>query len=141
MATKKKITKTRTKAKKPVVKKTAVRKPGVKKKSSTTTVDSISTTLPASVLKNDYVRRTVDILNDTEKSATRLSKRTTKQLGGVVSDFREDVSSSVNGRLEQLIKKSKINRVKQKWNEAYEASLKTVDTFLDSLGLARKTAL
>ena len=106
-----------------------------------TKVSLVATNLPGPVQQNEYVRRTVEILDNTEKQASRLSKRTGKKLGVVASDLKEDLAGSVNEKVDTLLKKTKLDRVREAWNKAFDSGIKTKDEFLDSLGLVRKAAL
>jgi hypothetical protein len=120
---------------------TKSKKATTKKKVAVTRVSLVATNLPGPVQQNEYVRRTVEILNDTEKQASRLSKRAGKKLGVVASDLKEELSGSVNEKVDTLFKKTKLDRVREAWNKAFDSGIKTMDEFLDSLGLVRKAAL
>jgi len=139
MAAKKKTKTTKTTARKPRASTKSKAAPA--KKAKVKTVKTVVTKLPGSVQKNEYVRRTADILDDTQRQATRLSKRTGKKLGGVATDLREDLSTSLEEQVDKLVKKTKLDVVKERFDNARSSTLKAFDDLLASIGLVRKAVL
>jgi hypothetical protein len=111
------------------------------KKANSASVKSIVANVPESVQQNEYVQRTVDILDDTKRQAARLSKRTGKKLGGVATDLKDELSISMEEQVDKLLKKTKLDVVKERFDSARSSTLKALDDLLLSIGLVRKAAV
>jgi hypothetical protein len=139
---------------KPVVESNAEEKvPGRKTKGprlrtltrSNTTVGRVARAIPKETLKNEYLRRTLFVLNHGEMELNRVRTETFRELGVICADFGGDVKkrlggveANVGGRMCAVMDKTGFTIAFQVVGKFQVEVTRMVDGCLDRIGLMRK---
>ena len=120
------------------------------RKAPQTRVARLAELLPETVGANEYVSRTLKILEDGERSRMRLRQRRKSQLKSVLTDIQSDITSRISAveesavqQIEGLgdrVKATKVVRTATQLPEQVTEHVTcTVDSLLDRVGLVRKS--